>query len=140
MREFQIYQTANGGWCAGYYAGTDCNRKVNPLACGLASATAVEQRLKELYPNEAILVVVPLPTGTETCVLGLIEDAITDKMILNWIDQFTTLYHNVEHAYVVDGYEVSITNHDNVVHGPCKGQTLREAFAKAYVATVNITP
>lgn len=53
----------------------------------------------------------------------------TDAEILDWLEKWHTLHYTVEALYVVDGYEASIYHDGNLVEGPCRGMTLREAYS-----------
>lgn len=131
---FEIYQTANGGWCAGYYAGTDRNRKVHPLACGLADGKAVENRLKELYPNQPVFVEVPQPGGSSICVLGLADMVVTDKMLVDWKEDCHGRDIEIVVMKLRDAYEVTYGKMEaTLLDGPFRGASMREALARAYI-------
>lgn len=59
------------------------------------------------------------------------DNEMIDSQILEWLEDNHTLHKAVEALYVVDGYEVSITYDGNVIKGPFRAETLREAYIKA---------
>jgi hypothetical protein len=54
----------------------------------------------------------------------------SDKKIVDWLQSMHNLHTQVEALYVVDGYQVSLTWDEHPVF-EFKGETLREAYAKA---------
>jgi hypothetical protein len=54
-----------------------------------------------------------------------------DSCIIDWLQRHTTLHRDVELAYVVDGYEVTITHDCVPIAGPWRGKDLRSALTLA---------
>ncbi|OCP21944.1 MULTISPECIES: hypothetical protein [unclassified Ensifer] len=60
-----------------------------------------------------------------------------EQQMIDWIEANTTLHRTVEFLYVVDGYECTVCHDDHPIAGPFKGETLREAVAKAMVGVIS---
>ena len=59
-----------------------------------------------------------------------------EDQLLSWIEEHSTLHTSVEILYVVDGYEVSVTNDNprSALHthlGPFWGASVKEALTNA---------
>jgi hypothetical protein len=52
-------------------------------------------------------------------------------MRVDWLEAKHTLHRGVEILYVVDGYEVQLTDDDEPVGSPYRGETLRDAIDAA---------